>query len=72
MESEMGIILNKLGLTQCVPKFLEEKISPDLVCKLSSYEMNSLGVYSSVDMMKLRTECIKYGPLDKQTSPDLK
>ena len=67
MDSEMGVILNKLGLTQCVSKFLEEKISPDLVCKLSMYDMNGLGVYSSVDMMKLRTQCIKYGPLGKQT-----
>ena len=64
----MRVILNKLGLTQCVSKFLEENISPDLVCKLSMYDMNSLGVCSSVDMMKLRTECIKYGPLGKQTS----
>lgn len=31
-------------------------------------ELNMLGVYNSSDMMKLRTECIKYGPMKNQTS----
>ena len=35
--------------------------TPDIVCKLSSHEMEALGVSSRADMMRLRTECDKYG-----------
>lgn len=69
MEKEMETVLRKVGLEACLQNFLHEKISPDLVCKLSMPELNMLGVYNSSDMMKLRTKCIKYGPMKNQTSP---
>lgn len=47
----------QLGFNACASKFHVEKISPDIVCKLSMHDMDSLGVHSSSDMMKLRTEC---------------
>ena len=68
MEEEMETVLRKVGLEACLQNFLNERISPDLVCKLSMPELNMLGVYNSSDMMKLRTECIKYGPMKNQTS----
>ena len=37
-ELEMVDVLKKLGLRQFIPKFLEEKITPDIVCKVLSYE----------------------------------
>ena len=37
-ESEMVDMLEKLGLPQFIPKYLEEKITPNIVCILSSYE----------------------------------
>lgn len=62
MVDEMDSILSKLGLGICSAAFHTENISPDIVCKLSMYELRYLGVNDSADMMKLRVECIKYGP----------
>ena len=57
----MERILRKLDLCACVSGFRKEKISPDIVCKLSMHELKYLGVTNSSDMMKLRVECITYG-----------
>ena len=46
-ESEIVDMLEKLGLRQFIPKFLKEKITPDIVCKLSSYEFRLLVVAES-------------------------
>ena len=41
-ESEIVDVLEKLGLREFIPKFLEENITPDIVCKMSSYEIRPL------------------------------
>ena len=60
---EMERILNKIGLGACIPGFRTERISPDVVCKLSMHEMKYLGVRNSADMMKLRVKCVTYGQM---------
>ena len=57
----MEQVLKDLNLNAYTKSFMDEKITPDIVCKLSSYEMEALGVSSRADMMRLRTECVKYG-----------
>ena len=57
----MDTILQKLGLERLIPTFEAESISPDIVCKLSLYEMNCLGVTNRSHVMNLRTECVSYG-----------
>ena len=42
-------------------KFENEKITPDIIGSLSSYEMEYLGITCRNRMMALRTECVKYG-----------
>ena len=44
-------------------RFEEEKISLDLVPKLSKVDMQCLGVAEMSDMMRLRMECINYGSI---------
>ena len=48
-ESEMAYrFARNLDLYQLIPKFLEEKITPDIVCKLSSsYEFRLLVIADS-------------------------
>ena len=43
-----------------------EKITPDLVGKLSLNEFKKLGVRNRDDIMALRVECSKYGPVKPQ------
>ncbi|KAJ8309292.1 hypothetical protein KUTeg_014166 [Tegillarca granosa] len=57
----MEEILTRLGMEVLIPKFIQEKIIPDIVCNLSKFEFQCLGINSSSEMMKLRIECIKYG-----------
>ena len=59
--SEMSSILKELNLGQAIFTFENEKITPDIVCKLSSTDLESLGLSSRRDMMNLRMECSKYG-----------
>ncbi|CAG2202812.1 unnamed protein product [Mytilus edulis] len=60
-DSTMEHVLQDLNLKAYTKTFIDEKITPDIVCKLSSHEMEALGVSSRADMMRLRTECVKYG-----------
>lgn len=60
-DKQMTKILTKLSLEHVCHRFQKEKITPDIVGKLSSAELESLGVSNASDMMKLRTESIKYG-----------
>ncbi|KAK3108669.1 hypothetical protein FSP39_012900 [Pinctada imbricata] len=53
-------VLRKLNLENVASKFELEKITPDIICKLSSPEFNMLGISNTRDMMKLRTECVKF------------
>ena len=58
--SEMSSIPKELNLGQTIFPFENEKITPDIVCKLSSTDLGSLGLSSRRDM-NLRMECSKYG-----------
>lgn len=57
----METILEKLGLGSLTRKFQEEKVTPDIVSKLSKVEMQILGVADRSAMMKLRVACIHHG-----------
>lgn len=59
----MQEILQRLNLDHAIPNFEREKISTDVVCRLPAYQLESLGISNRADMMKLRTECIKYGAI---------
>ena len=57
----MSSVLKKVNLGYLEEKFQQEKITPDLVCKLSVQELESLGLTSRRDMMALRIECATFG-----------
>ena len=60
-ESEMVVVLKKLCLRQFILKFLEKKMTPDIVCKLLWYELRLLGIEDSSDISSLHVYCSKYG-----------
>ena len=62
-------VLEKLGLLQFIPKFLEEKITPDIVCKLSSHEFRLPVIADSDDITSLHVYCSKYGRYTPQKLP---
>ena len=51
---KMGELLEHLGLERLVKSFQEEKVTPDIVGKLSTTQMEYLGLTDRADMMKLR------------------
>lgn len=59
----MSNILKELniGNLNILENFEREKITPDIVGKLSAYELESLGLTCKRQMMVLRTHCVKYG-----------
>ncbi|KAH3877545.1 hypothetical protein DPMN_001419 [Dreissena polymorpha] len=57
----MESILNKLGLQKYVNILSEEKISPDIICDMSLYDMACLGLNNRAEIMNLRTACIHFG-----------
>ena len=57
----MSSVLKKVNLGYLEEKFQQEKVTPDLVCKLSVQELESLGLTSRRDMMALRIECATFG-----------
>lgn len=59
--SKMEQILINIGMRELIPQFEKESISPNIVNKLSLYEMQCLGLTDRSVIMKLRTECVKYG-----------
>lgn len=61
--ADLQQILQRLNLDHAIPNFEREKISTDVVCRLSAYQLESLGISNRTEMMKLRTECIKYGAI---------
>ena len=67
--NQMKNILQNLGLERSAPAFEAEKVSPDIVCKLSWYEMNSLGVVNRSDVMNLRRVCLNYGSYQPRKAP---
>ena len=54
---QFAAILKKIHLGCLCEKFESEKITPDLVCKLSVMELEILSMNSRSDMMNLRIEC---------------
>ena len=54
MANSMSSVLKKMNLRSLSEKFEREKITPDLVCKLSLQDLESLGVTSRSDVMALR------------------
>ena len=61
MANSMSSVLKKVNLGSLSGKFEREKITPDLVCKLSLQDLESLGVTSRSDVMALRIECSTFG-----------
>ena len=57
----MEQVSQDLSLKAYTKIFIDEKITPDIVCKLSSHELEDLDVSSRADMVRLRTVCGKYG-----------
>eukprot|EP00112_Aurelia_sp_Birch-Aquarium-sp1_P022602 Seg6421.1 transcript_id=Seg6421.1/GoldUCD/mRNA.D3Y31 product="hypothetical protein" protein_id=Seg6421.1/GoldUCD/D3Y31 len=57
----MSSILDNLGLSQVKTMFSEQKITPDIVGKLSLVEFAELGLTSRKSIMELRVECTVYG-----------
>ena len=58
---QMKNILEKVGLVSLTQRFLDQKVTPDIVCMLSLYDFRELGVSTASEIMALRIECTKYG-----------
>ena len=67
----MSIILDNLGLPQLKEKFSQEKITPDIVGKLSLAEFAELGLTSRKSIMDLRVKCTMYGCQDKKPGKEI-
>ena len=57
----MEEILKKLDLVAHSVSFVEEKISPDIVCKLSIEDFHNLGINDRNAIISLRTACSTFG-----------
>ena len=57
----MEEILKKLDLSAHSVRFVEEKISPDTVCKLSIEDFHNLGINDRNAIMSLRIACSTFG-----------
>ena len=44
-----------------ISKFAQKKITPNIVCKLSAYDFEMLGIQNRADMIRVRVECVKFG-----------
>ena len=67
MAGSMSNVLKHVKLDSYLGIFGEQKISPDIVCKLSMYDFQCLGIVNRSDIMRLRIECVKFG----SCQPDL-
>ncbi|KAL3831808.1 hypothetical protein ACJMK2_023511 [Sinanodonta woodiana] len=67
MAGSMSNVLKQVNLDSYIGIFEEHKISPDIVCKLSMYDFQCLGLVNIFDNMRLRIECVKFG----SCQPDL-
>ena len=68
MTVEMEHVLTGLNLDHFIEKFNAEKITPDIVGKLSLNEFKELGIQNRANIMALRLECTKYGSEKPQRS----
>ena len=57
----MAFVLQKLNLENYIQMFNAEKITPNIVGKLSLADFKELGMQSRKDIMSVRLECVKYG-----------
>jgi len=60
-EAVMERVLQKVGLERCIEAFNNENITPDIVWKISLYDMRCVGLSNRTEIMKLRTACVSYG-----------
>ena len=60
-DNKMNDVLKKLGLSDHRAKFVEEKISTDIVCYLSTEHFLKLGLADRHATMSLRIECSTFG-----------
>ena len=60
-DNKMNDVLKKLGLSDHRAKFVEEKISTDIVCYLSREDFLKLGLADRNAIMSLRIECSTFG-----------
>ena len=60
--SKMEQLLINIGMRELISQIEKECISPNIINKFSSlYEMQLLGLTDRSAIMKLCTECVKYG-----------
>ena len=57
----MDEVLRKLKLDHLIDNFETQKISPDIVCKLSWQDLEILGITNKQDVMSLRIACSTFG-----------
>ncbi len=55
--SDMQRILEKLGFGALTERFIDQRITPGMVCKLSLYEFYQLGLHNPSEIMTL-TLCL--------------
>lgn len=68
----MDDILKDLNLGTLVSRFNDEKITPDIVGKLSKYELQNLGVTDGSAIMNLRLKCLNHGSSTMYRAPGIK
>ena len=61
MSERMVAILKKIDLGHLGSIFSSEKVTPDIIPKLSLVEFEKLGITSRSQVMRLRVECCVYG-----------
>ena len=57
----MDDILKDLNLTELVPNFQHEKITPEIISKLSRVDFQQLGITNLQKVMELRVKCSVFG-----------
>ena len=61
VDTKIKEILKKIDLSAHSVKFVKEKISPDIVCKLSKEDLHNVGVNDRNAIMSLRMACSTFG-----------
>ena len=67
-KEQMVDLLKELDLEALKDKFISEKITPDIILKLSLTELKILGLTDANDIMKLRIRCSIYSGNSPQRS----
>lgn len=62
----MREILHDLSLGHLIPNFKPEKITPDIVYKLSLLELKEIGLQRRSEIMALRIKCNWFGSQNPQ------